>query len=62
MMLPKLQHTFTRPGFTLWADRVPAMFGFFNIFTLWHYVPGKGWTRPVGGGTMSDVRRYLNGV
>lgn len=54
------QHTFDRGHFTLWADRVPAVHGNVNIFTLWHYVPREGWTRPLGGVSMGEIRAYLS--
>ena len=51
-------HTFRRGEFTLWADRVPAMHGRVNSFTLWRKV-GPERKRIVGGVPMSAIRAAI---
>lgn len=51
-------HTFRHGAYTLWADRVPAMHGRVNLFTLWRK-EGPEHKRLIGGVTMPELRRFL---
>jgi hypothetical protein len=51
-------HTFKRGDYTLWADRVPAMHGRVNSFTLWQKV-GPEHRRILGGVPMPAIRALL---
>lgn len=48
-------HTFHRGEFTLWANRVPAMHGRVNSFSLWRKV-GPEHQRLLGGVSMAAIR------
>lgn len=52
-------HTFQRGHYRLWADRVPAMHGRVNLFTLWDMRADAMPARLIGGVTMAQFRRYL---
>lgn len=52
-------HTFQRGHYRLWADRVPAMHGRVNLFTLWDMRADAKPARLIGGVTMARLRRYL---
>lgn len=51
-------HTFQRGDYTLWADRVPAVHGRQNMFTLWRR-DVDGDRRLIGGVSSRGLRRYL---
>lgn len=52
-------HTFRRGNFILWADRVPAIHGRVNLFTLW-IVDQAEYIRLIGGATISQLRAFLS--
>lgn len=53
-----MKHTFYREAYTLWADRVPAIHGNVNLFTLWR-TTAQGEERLIGGVTSSQLRLFL---
>jgi len=50
-------HTFQRGAYTLYADRVPAIHGRCNVFTLWRK-EGTRIRRLIGGVSLHELRRY----
>lgn len=54
-------HTFNRSGWTLWADRIPAMHGRQSLFTLWKPRIDGGQDQVVVG-PMWKLRAYLKGL
>jgi len=53
-------HTFERGKHKLWADRVPAIHGMVNLYTLWER-DGPECKQLIGGVTITQLREYLSG-
>jgi hypothetical protein len=51
-------HTLRRGDLMLWADRVPAMHGKVNLFTVWR-IDGAEFIRLIGGATMPQLRAFI---